>query len=118
MKWDSLRMDEKSGVVFSFLIAFWEMSSLDQPLILFEPFTHFTDQYISRLGELLKEVSIRRQLILFSKRTEAVVPVLKDRICSFVCMYFKFGGVVGADNYKYIRMDKLPEPEPRACKSS
>jgi DNA repair exonuclease SbcCD ATPase subunit len=108
MKWDSLSIGEKVGVVFSFLIAFWEMSSLDQPLILFEPFTHLTDQCLSNVAELLKEVSLRRQMILFSKRTEIVVPVLRDRVCSFVGMYYMISSEAeGADRYKNIRIDKI-----------
>ena len=108
MKWDSLSIGEKAGVVFSFLIAFWEMSSWDQPLILFEPFTHLTDQCLSNVAELLKEVSLRRQMILFSKRTEIVVPVLRDRVCSFVGMYYMISSEAeGADRYKNIRIDKI-----------
>lgn len=107
MKWDSLRIEEKMGGVFSFLIAFWMMFSLDQPLILFEPFTHLTYQYLSRVADLLKEVSLRRQLILFSKRTE-VVSVLKDQIGSIVGMDYLIGSdAKGADKYKNIRIDKI-----------
>ena len=104
--YDSVIREHQYGLIFSFLTAFWEMTWIDQPTILFDPFFNLDDRYMLKVGKLIGEVSLRRQVILFTKRDD-IYPVIREHVSSILGTYFVFGGKIGAGNYKYVQIENI-----------